>query len=172
MILSITSSADIQQHLNAIEAATARAVEAMASAATPRDALRRMKFEQIGRHPIEDRPLNLIEQINQTFTYLVALKAAEWLLVRHPEAKGFQLAPGASMALPFDLMSNEPDLIAAETFAATHPDSNKKLAKDLKKLSTSNARYRYAFFFAPSFEAGRLEKLERVTGVEVHCVHI
>lgn len=173
MILTITSHADLQQYLDTIESATETAVAALATATSPREALRRMKFEQIGRHPIEkDRPLNLIEQINQTFTYLVALKATEWLLDQHPDAGGFRLAPGATMALPFDIMSVEPDVVDAETFAATHPGSNRKLAKDLAKLSASSARFRYAFFYAPNFRAGRVDKLEAVTGVEVHCVDI
>ena len=173
MILTITSHADLQQYLDAIETATETAVNALATAGSPREALRRMKFEQIGRPPIEkDRPLNLIEQINQTFTFLVALKAAEWLLVQHPEAGGFHLAPGASMALPFDIMSVQTGLVNAETFAATHPGSNRKLINDLAKLGASTARFRYAFFYAPNFPAGRVQKLESVTGVEVHCVDI
>jgi hypothetical protein len=28
--------------------------------------MRRLKFETVGSHPVEDRPLNAIEQINQT----------------------------------------------------------------------------------------------------------
>jgi hypothetical protein len=38
--------------------------------------------------------LNLVEQINQTWTYLVALAAAKQLLTLHPEAGGYRLAPG------------------------------------------------------------------------------
>lgn len=173
MRLTIRSREDLRQYLDAIDHATATAMEEFATAPNPREALRRMKFEQIGRHPIEkDRRLNLIEQVNQTFTYLVALKAAEWLLDRHPEAGGFRLAPGAVMALPFDIMSVKPGVVDAETFAATHPDSNRKLIKDLAKLGGSTARHRYAFFYAPAFPAGRVERLERATGVEVHCVDI
>jgi hypothetical protein len=83
-----------------------------------------MKFEQGGFHPIEGRPLNLIELINQTFTYLVALRATAWLLRRHPEAGGFKLAPGAAALMPIDIMSIVPGLVGAETFAAVHPDNN------------------------------------------------
>jgi hypothetical protein len=39
-----------------------------------------MKFETIGFHPIENHALNIIEQINQTWTYTVALAAARQLL--------------------------------------------------------------------------------------------
>jgi hypothetical protein len=47
--------------------------------------LRQMKFQAVGYRPIDGRPLNLVEQINQTWTYLVALAAAKQLLALHPE---------------------------------------------------------------------------------------
>mgnify|MGYP000873798504 CR=1 FL=1 len=50
--------------------------------------LRHLKFELAGHHPLEPRPLNLIEQVNQTWTCLVSLKAARMLLERHPEFVG------------------------------------------------------------------------------------
>ena len=129
-----------------------------------------MKFGAIGRHPIEDRELNIIEQVNQTFSYLVALNAARWLLAAHPEAGGFSLAPGAHAAQRLDIMSLEPDLVGAEAFAATHPSSNQKLAKDLKRLAGDPAGHRYAFFYSPNFKPGRLERFEKVPGIQVHCV--
>lgn len=76
------------------------------------------------------------------------------------------------MALPLDIMSKVEGVVGAETFAATHPDSNRKLAKDLEKLKRCDARFRYAFFYAPNFPFGRMQKLERETGIEVHCIEI
>jgi hypothetical protein len=46
----------------------------------PLDMLERMKFEPVGFHPIEHYALNLVEQINQTWTYAVAIAAAKHLL--------------------------------------------------------------------------------------------
>jgi hypothetical protein len=171
MILTISSRSQVQSHIAAIGEATSKVIIAISSAGSPFEALRKMKFEQIGFHPIEGHALNLIEQINQTFTYLVALKATDWLLDRHPDAGGFLLAPGANAALPLDIMSVEPGVVGAETFAAVRPDNNRKLVSDLRKLEGARARYRYAFFYAPGFPVGRIERLERLTtGVEVHCV--
>jgi hypothetical protein len=56
--------------------------------------LRALKFELFGRQPLEPRALNLIEQINQTWTYLVSLRALSFLFERHPEAGGFKLSLG------------------------------------------------------------------------------
>lgn len=172
MILTISSRSDIETHLSTINNSTSKAIAAIASAGSPVEALRRMKFERIGLHPIEGHALNFIEQVNQTFTYLVALKATDWLLSQHPEAGGFRLAPGAKAALPLDIMSVVPDLVGAEAFAAVHPNNNRKLERDMRKLQDVRARYRYAFFYCPGFTLGRIERLERQTGVEVHCIDI
>ncbi|KQY95929.1 hypothetical protein ASD21_05310 [Caulobacter sp. Root1455] len=172
MILTIHTSDELNAHLATLDDATAKAMTVLRAAVTPREVLRRMKFEPIGFHPISHQPLNLIEQINQTFTFMVALKATEWLLHRHPDAGGFHLAPGASFAQPLDIMSVEPGLVGAESFAAVSPNNNGKLVKDLKKLAGAAETYRYAFFYAPNFPFGRVTHLEKITGVEVHCVEI
>lgn len=136
------------------------------------DLLRSLKFEAIGYHPVTSHALNAIEQINQTFTFAVALEATRILLDQHPDANGFDLAPGAHMALSLDIMSVQPGLVGAETFAAVDPKNNKKLAKDLAKLASSDARYRYLFFASPKFPGpARWPALER-NGVEVWSVDI
>lgn len=172
MQMIVRNISEIERHLATIEASTKKAIEALAALTNPAQALREMKFGKTGRHPIEDRALNVVEQINQTFSYLVALNAAKWLLEAHPEAGGFSLAPGAHASQRLDIMSLEPDMIGAEAFAATSPKSNNKLDKDLRRLSDDPAQVRYAFFYSPGFEPGRHPKLEKVPGVEVHCVDI
>lgn len=94
--------------------------------------LRRMKFTEMAQHPLEDRSLNLIEQINQTWTCLV-LKALPFLFERHPDAGGFRLNIGTKSGT--HILSLVPNIVAAETFAAVRPSNNRKLAKDLKKLA-------------------------------------
>lgn len=171
-MMIVRDTTEIERHLATIEVSTKRAIEALAALTDPQAALREMKFGKTGRHPIEDRALNVVEQINQTFSYLVALNAAKWLLEAHPDAGGFSLAPGAHAAQRLDIMSIEPDLVGAEAFAATSPGSNRKLDKDLKRLASDPARHRYAFFYSPGYEPGRHPKLEKVAGVEVRCVDI
>ena len=131
-----------------------------------------MKFDTIGFHPIGDHALNVVEQINQTFTYAVAIAAARKLLLLHPEAEGFILAPGADKSQPLDIMSEAKGLVGAETFAAVTPHNNGKLTKDLKKLAGCTEKHRYVFFASPRFPGTvRLPQFEH-DGIEVWSVDV
>jgi hypothetical protein len=92
----VRTEEDIHHYLEAVRKAAddARAWIAKQTG-DPLVMLRQMKFEAVGYHPIDGHPLNLVEQINRTWTYLVALAAAKQLLKLHPDAGGFRLAPGA-----------------------------------------------------------------------------
>ena len=93
----------------AVSISAARAHEWMsAQTSDPLDILRRIRFEPIGFHPIEDGLLNFIEQINQTWTFAVAIAAARQSLLLHPAVGGFRLASGAHASLELDIMSVEP----------------------------------------------------------------
>lgn len=136
----------------------------------PLDFLRRLKFEAVGYHPIAHHPLNVIEQVNQTWTYAVALLAARRLFQLHPDAGGYHLAPGAHASQPLDVMSEVEGLVGAETFAAVTPRNNNKLFKDLSKLSSRPETNRYVFFMSPRFPGNtRLPQFER-NGVQVWSV--
>ena len=173
MELHVRTLADVERHLATVRAAAAKTQAWIrAHSGDPMDLLRAMKFETIGFHPIADHALNVVEQINQTFTYAVALVAARELLILHPTAGGFILAPGAHMSQPLDIMSEVEGLVGAETFAAVTPTNNGKLAGDLKKLASRTERYRYVFFASPRFPGtARLPRLER-DGIEVWSVAV
>ncbi len=134
--------------------------------------LKALRFETVGHDPLTGEPLNVVEQLNQTFTVLVSLRAIERLIALHPDAGGFRLALGTSSGR--DIESLEPNLVAAEVFSATHPSSNQKLKKDLARLNLDQSRHRYVFFAAPGYPAGRHKKLEQtsVPGVQVHAVEL
>ena len=138
----------------------------------PLDMLRRMKFDSVGFHPIEGHALNIVEQINQTWTYCVALAAARQLLLLHPDAGGFSLAPGAHACQALDIMSVVEGFVGAETFAAVTPRNNGKLDADLLKLSTRHEKHRYVFFMSPLFQGNkRLLQFEQ-PGVQVWSVDV
>ncbi len=106
MHLVVNTPQDIDRHLVAVRSAASKTRDwLVAHDGDPMDLLRSMKFDTIGFHPMDAQPLNVIEQINQTFTYAVALAAARQLLILHPDAGGFRLAPGAHASLPLDIMS-------------------------------------------------------------------
>lgn len=92
------------------------------------------------------------------------------LIEMHPEANGFRLALATSSVR--DILSVEPNLMAAEVFSATRPGSNQKLKKDIARLALDPALHRYVFFAAPDYQSGRLTRLETVRGIQVHCVEL
>ena len=98
--------------------------------------------------------------------------ATRKLLTLHPNAGGFKLAPGANASQPLDIMSVEKDLVGAETFAAVDHRNNKKLVRDIDKLSSNNAKYRYVFFSSPEYPTGerRFELEKRGKDVQVWSV--
>ena len=173
MFLQVGSHEDVDRYMGLIRASAAHAHDWIAAfSGDPLHLLSELKFSPIGRHPVEDRPINLVEQINQTWTYAVALQATRKLLELHPEAGGFNVAPGAHMSLELDIMSVATGLVGAETFAAVHPRNNGKLAADLTKLRGRPETYRYVFFASPAYPTSvRLPKLE-VEGVQVWSVEL
>lgn len=171
--LTINSPEEVEAYIEVIRASAARAQGWLNSQTD--DALgmmRKMKFELVGFHPVEERPLNLMEQINQTWTFLAALAGVRQLLRLHPEAGGFHLAPGAHASLDLDIMSVAQGYVGAETFAAVTPQNNGKLAADLKKLSSRSETHRYVLFISPAYPGlHRRPELEQ-GGIQVWSVDI
>lgn len=119
----------------------------------------KMKFGGIGFDPLDsDRALNMIEQINQSFTYLASFYALEILFTEYPELAPFRLNLGTA---PGSDIESECGELAAEVFAAVAPTSNQKLKKDINKVIKTDARLKFVFFMCPNFELGRQAKLER-----------
>ncbi len=119
--------------------------------------MERMKFEPIGRDPLSDRPLNVIEQVNQTFTYLATIKALRYLFEHHAGLAPFVINLGT--AAGSDIESQDRTL-AAEVFAAVSTRSNDKLRKDIRKVGATAAEHKYVFYSCPGEE-----KAERRTAV-------
>jgi hypothetical protein len=173
MYLRVQTVADVDRYMDQLRASALRVRDWVAAqSGDPLELLRRMKFDPVGYHPIEDRSLNFIEQINQTGTFAVALAAARQLLTLHPGVGGFRLAPGAHAAIPLDIMSEAEGQVGAETFAVVSPRNNGKLEADLAKLAQRPEIHRYVFFMSPKFpKAERLPLFER-DGVQVWSVAV
>lgn len=134
--------------------------------AAPLELLYRIKFERIGCDPFNvQRPLNLIEQVNQTFTYLASFKAAKLLFSWHSGLTSLGLNLGTQSGT--DIESDYDDGISAEVFAAVAPTSNDKLKKDIEKISKSQARHKYVFFMCPNCDESQYSKCKTQEGIKV-----
>lgn len=171
--MHISSVADIDQAVQSVRSAAERTVRTLrtllGNESDSLQVLRLMKFTELGHHPSEDRSLNLIEQVNQTFTYLVSLEAARWVLQQHPKLQDQGLMVNLGTEPGFDLESVEIGFLAGEVFAATHPKSNDKLRKDVTRLAEKamSVKHRYVFFSCPGYAIGRHPMLETVPGIEL-----
>jgi len=95
------------------------------------EALKLLKFGKYGTDPLFEFEQNIIEQTNQTFTYLVCLDAVKILMDRH---NGTKYTVNFGTQNGFDVTSTDEKIIC-ECFASTRPDSNQKLEKDVKRVS-------------------------------------
>lgn len=138
----------------------------LASSEKPMAFLYQLKFQAVGCDPLDlSRQLNLIEQLNQTFTYLASFNGAAFLFGRHPKVQSFSLNLGTSSG--FDIQTTEDGGIAAEVFAAVTPQNNRKLVKDIEKVSSADTKYRYVLFMSPEHEAGPYRGASKVAEVIV-----
>ncbi len=156
-----------QCRIQALRASATATQVALADALREPDALialARMKFEQLGHDPLDtSRRLNLIEQLNQTFTYLAAFKSAEFLFRKHTRITGLTLNLGNISG--WDIETHEDDGIVAEVFAAVTPANNQKLREDIKKVRAATQKHRYVLFMSPGHREGAVA--HQLAGEEV-----
>nr|MDP9179987.1 hypothetical protein [Gemmatimonadota bacterium] len=146
-ITTVDELSQLEKNIAASAAATAETLSRQLQEASDLSALARLKFDQAGCDPLDlNRALNFVEQLNQSFTYLASIEGAKWLLEHHPEHTPYHLNLGTASGP--DIVSADGE-VAAETFAATHPDSNDKLRKDLEKVRAIPAKHRYVFYLSP-----------------------
>jgi hypothetical protein len=139
-----------RQVLESVSRAVADLCE-IASNVAPFEAFRRIRFDPVGFDPLGSRRLNLIEQINQTFTYLATFEAVRILFRRHPESAPFTVNLGTAAGPD---ISAADGTVAAEVFAAVTPGNNRKLVKDARKVASFEAHHRYVFYSCPGSPPG------------------
>jgi hypothetical protein len=132
-------------------------------------ALWSMKVHPVGCDPLDsEAPLNLIEQLNQTFTYIASARAAKLLFSLHSKLAPFTLNLGTSPGS--DIESNSGEGLAAEVFAAVNTSNNRKLAKDIEKVGRTQAHFKYVFFMCPGYDEGKQPTREGHADVVVWSV--
>ena len=113
-----------------------------------------MKFCKIGLAPIKGTELNLMEQLNQSFSDLVIIEAVSDLLSKYPE-KSFEIHLGTESG--FDIESTD-GAVAAECFAVTSFISNDKLKKDSQRIiNRAPERKKYIYFYSQNDADYKLE---------------
>lgn len=138
---TVDQIAAVERQVHDGAAATVDAIRAaLAGSVTPIALLSSLKFDLFGVHPLPEasggfRSLNVVEQINQTFSLLVALRAVAYLLPRHP-GRTFLADAGAGAGTPHNIVSTD-GMVIAECFAATHRKNNRKLDKDIATVGGS-----------------------------------
>ena len=168
MRLAVRNSTDVDAQLALIKESAERAARNLKKlfALSPMELFWQAKFNRIGLDPIELHSTNLVEQIHQLWTHVAALEASRILLTKHPSSGAMKLAPGAHKWQPLDIMS-EDGQVGAEVFATVHPANNKKLERDIEKLSREVGKL-YIFFMSPKYpNTAKLEDKPKHKGVEV-----
>ncbi len=160
---------DIEEHLESLRTSAEQTqiqIAELAGAEGPVEFLYQLKFNAIGCDPLKpSRELNLIEQLNQTFTYLASFNGVDFLFSRHPKIQRLTLNLGT--AAGSDIETPEGGGIAAEVFAAVTPRNNGKLTKDIKKVLSVKAKHRYVLFMSPECDAGPYQGASNAAGVIV-----
>ena len=150
---------------------TRNKIHAISSVSDPLILLSAFKYNQTGCDPLDpERDLNLTEQVNQTFTYWATFEAVVYLFKKHPTIKSLTLNLGTQGGS--DIGSEDDGGIYAEVFAATSPQSNDKLRKDVMKVSASKSQHKYVFFSCPEYPVGSQKADNRYPDVQIVSVGI
>jgi hypothetical protein len=122
---------------------------------SPIEKIQLLKFNQVGCDPLDiNFKLNLIEQLNQTFTYMASFLAANYIFSEHPELKGDTITLNLGTQGGSDIESSDRSIVG-EVFATTYIRNNDKLNKDIIKVkAVEHVKHRYVFFIAPAIEQG------------------
>jgi hypothetical protein len=171
-VRTVSSNEDIDNLVASVTQSTSRALIQVSQLCLGNQGLKAlwsMKVHPVGCDPLDsEAPLNLIEQLNQTFTYIASARAAKALLSLHPTLAPFTMNLGTSPGS--DIESDRGGGLAAEVFAAVNTSNNRKLARDLEKVGRTQAHFKYVFFMCPGYDEGRQQNLERQSGVVVWSV--
>ena len=167
--ITIRGQSDIEYYRKLLldsSAETRLRVAKLTETLDPLELLYQMKFEKVGCDPMNfTRRLNLIEQLNQTFTYAASLKAAEYLLQHHTAISPLTLNLGTTSG--WDIQGEKNGGVVAEVFAAVNPQNNGKIEKDIAKVAKANALHRYVFFMCPGIGFGPYQESHGHHGIQV-----
>ncbi|MBP6738647.1 MAG: hypothetical protein KA146_01595 [Leptospiraceae bacterium] len=114
-----------------------------------------LKFKDSGYQPFYNERLNFIEQLNQTFSNLVVFLGVDYLIKKFGE-QIYHLNIGTNGG--FDIYTEDKSIVA-EAFSVVDPSNNRKLKKDITKLSSQSKSKKYIFYYSHNHPE-MMEKIE------------
>ena len=166
--ISVKSLNDLlcfKNQLNDVLQKSAENLRNFLSATGAVDAFAAFKYEKTVFDPLTGNPENLLEMLNQYQTYLVTIKAAEYLMTTYPQ-QSFILRFGN---IPGHDIEATDGSILAECFAQVSYRNNAKLTKDLKKLESATHATRYVFFYDQEYTA-KNHKMYQKKYPDIHII--
>lgn len=163
-ITSLVQVDNLRRLISESAARTRSALIGLLSNENTLEAFEALKFRQVGFHPLDPRPLNFIEQLNQTLTCLVSLAAVEFLFAEFPAGTPYNLNFGTKSGS--DIFAGE-QFIAAEVFAAVALTNNRKLRRDVQKVAKTPAAHQFVFFYCPASPTGEWRRIDAYPSVRV-----
>ena len=166
IIVNRKNLSTLMEKLEVSAVKTQSSIKKLASGKDAKAFLFECKFNQSGFNPLDSSiKLNLIEQLNQTFTYLASFKGADYIFLHHKKIKSLTLNLGTASGT--DIETDEDGGVVAEVFASVNPSNNQKLKNDINRISLVDAKHRYVFFISPKKELGIYKSIWDVDNVKV-----
>lgn len=169
--VEIKSLQDLDHHAQAVGRSaetSARRIADLVASNPGLGFLHALRFEPLGVQPLGTEPLNIVEQLNQTFTYLASFAATRFLFNEFPGDGPYTLNLGTTPGP--DIVSKSRHIVA-EVFAAVDPENNRKLTTDIGRvLREKDAVYRFVFYYSPGRKetAATIERRGDVTIVALN----
>ena len=139
IIVNRKNLSTLMEKLEVSAVKTQSSIKKLASGKDAMAFLYECKFNQSGFNPLDSSiKLNLIEQLNQTFTCLASFKGAEYIFLHHKKVKSLTLNLGTSSGT--DIETDEDGGVVAEVFASVNPSNNRKLRNDISRIKVINVR--------------------------------
>jgi hypothetical protein len=131
-----------EKSLEAIAKKTAKKLASLFNKTHGMKMLGLLKFEEIGNDPlIANSPLNFVEQLNQTFTYLASIRASRHIFDTEQRVKKITMHLGSSKGSDLVMKNGIGKTLGlAEVFAAVDHTNNGKLKKDIEKVDRDAKR--------------------------------
>ena len=166
IIVNRKNLSTLMEKLEVSAVKTQSSIKKLASGKDAMAFLYECKFNQSGFNPLDSSiKLNLIEQLNQTFTCLASFKGAEYIFLHHKKVKSLTLNLGTSSGT--DIETDEDGGVVAEVFASVNPSNNRKLRNDISRIKVINVKHRYVFFISPKAPAGIHNSIRNNSNVKV-----